>query len=205
VSWIGWTLFVLAQVFVAWAAAISITMIGEKVRYAGFLSLVVGASLVDALVLTGVIGPGWPPSAKTSLALLVVGVVPIGHLAVTNDTHIPSPLSYSVFLCAGMAIFFLLWAGITWPTGGRQAAVSVPHSTMTVSRPPTAAPSTTASVTPTATSSVASGAERPSPGVDMLLVWTAVGAVGSLLGGFAAWAAVFQGKSKNETKVKNAE
>jgi hypothetical protein len=78
VTWTGWALLVVSQIAVVYVAvsifvrdALNALFFGEKLIC---YLLCIGLPAVDGLVLTGVVGPGWPPSARMSLGLLAIAL-----------------------------------------------------------------------------------------------------------------------------------
>ncbi|MDG4765424.1 hypothetical protein O7632_15160 [Solwaraspora sp. WMMD406] len=77
-SWTDWSLLVVSQIAVL---CVAVSIFVRDALKAYFLReklicyvLCLGLLAVDALVLTGVVGPGWPPSARMSLGLLAIAL-----------------------------------------------------------------------------------------------------------------------------------
>lgn len=132
------------------------------------VSLVMAAAVVvvDGLVLAGVIGPGWPPSVWVSGCILLAGCVCIWY----SESYLVSirmPVMGLTVSLGGILVVLALGLG---HGVARNAAGGAGPTTSVQASPPT----------PVA-------GKQDSAGPDWLLVWTAVGAVGSLLAGIAGF------------------
>jgi hypothetical protein len=142
-------------------------------------------SMVDGWMLEGVIGPGWPVPVKASVWLIVLGAGTAGSIFLWVGAasgvfdwleRIPAWVPIGVSGVAGVALFVLLPTVGLWPvSSGWLHLGHVPGVS--------------------ASSGIVSRAGASSSGPDAMMVWTAVGAVGSLLAGLAALAGVIVGKS----------
>jgi hypothetical protein len=127
--------------------------------------------ILDGLVLTGVIGPGWPIRSAISAAYLGICLLIWAFVLVSlKETELL--LMLAIFV-AGLVLCAVLLDGIThWlnaPVHISDQVTPTPNSTPIAS-------STTATQKP----NTAIG------GIDWGVVWTAIGAIGALIGGIAA-------------------
>jgi hypothetical protein len=175
-------IFVLVQLAVVLVVCFSIFFAVEfDDEFALPLALAAGLAIavVDVLILAGVIGQGWPISAKSSTELLVAALAAVALLAVSYgvDDMEDAPVGIGI---AGLLFFGLveglLLAGVLWPqhhlTAGpptptvTAASGHVPTPTVTITRTVTAAPghAPTPTVTITRTVTAAPG-HAPTPTV----------------------------------------
>lgn len=157
--------------------------VGTSGAVVGMLSLVCGVALgvVDGLVLSGVVGPGWPSTSKVVIAYLVIGIVGLAILARTDDAVDDESVGMWAWPATGaIGTVILFTAGVWSVSGGHSQGGSVANVVQSaVAASPAVAPSQ---------------AMGSASSENALLMWTAIGAIGSLLGGTAAWVAVIRRK-----------
>ena len=164
------------------------------------LALAAGLAIavVDVLILAGVIGQGWPISAKSSTELLVAALAAVALLAVSYgvDDMEDAPVGIGI---AGLLFFGLveglLLAGVLWPqhhlTAGpptptvTAASGHVPTPTVTITRTVTAAPGHAPTPTVTATNPTLAFRHLTSGEVTAAIALVAAG--GAVLGGLGTF------------------
>jgi hypothetical protein len=177
----SWAVFSLSQ---ATSIAVAILLVVGLREFVGFtwgptetqalLILVlpsIGLILLDLFLITGVVGPGWPMPNGESAALLILGAGIILSCFVF-EMRAPDIWSYGIGLAGiGICVTLLLFA-----THSHMVALPAADGIATA---PT--PSSDAVAQPTAAAT---------SGPDWILIWTAVGGIGSFMGGCAALIAI---------------
>lgn len=198
----GWVLFALSQVVIAGAVIWSIWW-GAEAEGAPLVVTGLVTAAGDVLVLTGTIGPGIPLPPRVGGEMLVAGIGVLTFILVLLGIDFSHPHPDFGTLGAGFAGLMIVglveWAlivGVMWPhhllTGGP------PTPTVTIAVAPKPAPiatitvTTTPGSTPVATLVAPTAANSPSTSGGSItgilaLVIGAVGAIGGLLSGVAAW------------------
>ena len=164
----SWTILVLSQLPIAFCVVFGFIYIVaglgvDAPEFFLFWVPSIGLLLLDLFIITGVIGHGWPVPIRASAALLMLGAaITISAFFLFNFRP-----GYSfLVLLAGIALFVYLLRNAHWLTPAQQAII----------KNPTARPSSGAASQPDVSTS----------GPDWLLIWTAVGGIGALIGGCAA-------------------
>ena len=197
----GLVIFVLVQLAVVLVVCFSIFFAVEfDDEFALPLALAAGLAIavVDVLILAGVIGQGWPISAKSSTELLVAALAAVALLAVSYgvDDMEDAPVGIGI---AGLLFFGLveglLLAGVLWPqhhlTAGpptptvTAASGHVPTPTVTITRTVTAAPGHAPTPTVTATNPTLAFRHLTSGEVTAAIALVAAG--GAVLGGLGTF------------------
>lgn len=236
VTLVGLVMFILAQLVVVLVAGFCIffgtIMPHDLVRAGGlakamFLVPGLAITIVDVLVLVGVVGPGLPLSAKTSTELLVAALGALAAIpfwAWTEDGEGGAIITSIVWLLVVGLVEWLLLAGVIWPqyhlTAGQPtptvtvtrtvivtaAPVLAPTPTNSVTAAPGPTPTMTVTVTAHAVTSPASASGQSVSGVVALAI-AVVAAAGTLLGGLGGllvgWGTLAKHRNRRKTTQKS--